>query len=118
MGVRSMCTFIQTPDVKLLVDPGVSLGPRFHLLPHPKEYECLLESRKRITQYADKADIVTISHYHYDHCTPTYIDRTWTFSDSETAHRIYGKKIILAKNIRNNINPRQRRRGWILKKNR
>jgi len=25
-GVRSMCTYIETPDVKILTDPGVSLG--------------------------------------------------------------------------------------------
>ena len=38
LGVRSMSTFIQTPDVSLLIDPGVALGPRKPIIPHPREY--------------------------------------------------------------------------------
>ena len=41
LGVRSMCTYVETPDLRILIDPGVSLGPRFGLLPHPKEYEAI-----------------------------------------------------------------------------
>ena len=115
-GVRSMCTYIQTPDVKVLVDPGVSLGPRFGLLPHPREYACLRDCRERIARFADEADIVTISHYHFDHSTPTYTDYVWHFSDLEVARQIYGGKLVLAKDFRSNINASQRRRGWMLKR--
>ncbi len=29
MGVRSMCTLVETKDLKVLVDPGVSVAPAF-----------------------------------------------------------------------------------------
>ena len=116
LGVRSMCTYVQTPDVKILIDPGVSLGPRFGLLPHPREYLCLKECREKIARFANEADIITISHYHFDHNTPTYTDYVWNFSDPKVAHQIYSKKTIIAKDFRSKINPSQRRRGWIFKK--
>jgi len=35
-GVRSMCTYVETPDVRVLLDAGVSLGPnRFGFPPYP-----------------------------------------------------------------------------------
>ncbi len=115
-GVRSMCTYIETPDVKLLIDPGVSLGMRFSLLPHPREYRAIKECRERIANYAQRAEIVTISHYHFDHFTPSYTDYVWNWSSLEVAQQIYKDKLILAKEIRRMINPSQRRRGWMLRK--
>jgi len=115
-GVRSMCTYIETKDVKVLIDPGVSLGPRFSLLPHPVEYNALRESRKRIEEFSEKAEVLTISHYHFDHITPTFTDYTWNWSSPDAARRVYGDKLVLAKSIRSNVNPSQRRRGWILRK--
>ena len=85
LGVRSMCTYIQTPDIKILVDPGVSLGPRSGLFPHPREYVCLKKCRENIARYSDEADVVTISHYPFDHCTPTFTDYVWNFSDLHVA---------------------------------
>jgi predicted metallo-beta-lactamase superfamily hydrolase len=59
---------------------------------------------------------VTISHYHHDHCTPTYTDYIWNYSDREVARHIYREKMVLAKDYRTTINTSQRRRGWMLKK--
>lgn len=116
MGTRSMCTFIETPDVRILVDPGVSMGRRWGLLPHPLEYGALLKSRKRIAHFAERSKVVTISHYHFDHCTPSFTDYVWNFSSFEVAKQIFNNKIILAKDPRNRINAKQRRRGWLFKK--
>ena len=75
LGVRSMCTYVETKDVKVLLDGGVSLCPIRHgLPPHPREFEAIIDARKRIAQSAEKADIITVSHYHYDHVTPTFED--------------------------------------------
>ena len=115
-GVRSMCTFIQTPDVQVLVDPGISLGQRFGLLPHPREYEARERCRKQLAEIAGKADVVTISHYHFDHFTPGYVDTVWNGSSPEIALEIYEGKDLLAKDIRSHITYSQRRRGWILQK--
>lgn len=115
-GGRSMCTYVETPDLKILVDAGVSLGPRFGLFPHPKEYQARGECRKRVAEAADKATVVTISHWHYDHHTPNYMDMIWNGSDVEVAKQIYQDKIVLVKDIRQSINFSQRRRGWIFEK--
>jgi predicted metallo-beta-lactamase superfamily hydrolase len=117
LGVRSMCTFVETSDVKVLLDAGVSLGPyRFGFPPHPKEYEALSECRKKIAETAEKAEVVTISHYHFDHHTPSYTDWFCNWSSEETARQIYEGKIVFAKSYRNKVNFSQRRRGWVFAK--
>jgi len=116
LGVRSMCTFVETPDVRLLIDAGVALGPRFRKLPHPREYQARNECRARIRDYAAKADVVVISHYHNDHHTPNYTENVWLGSSGEEAEGIYREKTVLAKDIRNSINFNQRRRGWMFQR--
>ena len=61
LGVRSMATFVET-DQKILIDPGTSIAPkRFGYPPWKNEFEALYESRTRIKEYAEKADVMTIS---------------------------------------------------------
>ncbi|MGB9676656.1 MAG: MBL fold metallo-hydrolase [Candidatus Bathyarchaeales archaeon] len=117
-GVRSMCTYVETPDVRVLLDAGVSLCPlRFGLPPHPLEFRAIASARRRIAEAAEKAEIVTLSHYHFDHHTPSYEDWlcNWT-AETETARQIYEEKTVLMKNPREDINFSQRRRGWIFQK--
>ncbi|MEM3673666.1 MAG: hypothetical protein QW468_05550 [Candidatus Bathyarchaeia archaeon] len=117
-GVRSMCTYVETSDVKILLDAGVSLCPnRFGLPPHPREFKAIMECRQRIAEAAEKAEIVTLSHYHFDHHTPSYEDWlcNWTEAD-ETARQIYDGKLVLLKNPKEKINFSQRRRGWVFQK--
>lgn len=118
LGVRSMCTYVETPDVKVLLDAGVSLCPNRHgLPPHPLEYKAIIESRERIAEAARAADLVTVSHYHFDHHTPSYEDWlcNWT-KPGETARQIYQGKTVLIKNPKETINFSQRRRGWVFQK--
>ena len=117
LGVRSMSTFIETPNIKVLLDAGVSLAPnRFGFQPHPLEYKAIIEARKRIKEAAEKADIVTISHYHFDHHTPSYTDWCYNWTNEETAREIYQDKFVLAKSYKSKINFNQRRRGWMFTK--
>jgi predicted metallo-beta-lactamase superfamily hydrolase len=116
MGVRSMCTLVETKDLKVLVDPGVSVAPRFSLMPHPEEYAARNNSRLKMRKAAEKADVVTISHYHYDHHTPNYVDTVWCGSSPEEAKSICGGKLVLAKNTKSHVNTSQRRRGWLFQK--
>jgi uncharacterized protein len=114
-GLRSMCTLVETPDVTVLLDAGVSLAPlRFGLPPHPVEFRTIAQLRERIAEAADKAQVVTISHYHFDHHTPSYEDWlvNWT-TQTETAKQIYKNKTVLMKNTRENINSSQRERAWM-----
>jgi len=117
-GVRSMCTLVETPDVAVLLDAGVSLCPyRFRLPPHPTEFKTIAKLRRRIAEAADKAEVVTISHYHFDHHTPSYEDWlvNWTEAN-ETARQIYQGKKVLMKNPREKINASQRQRAWLFQK--
>lgn len=117
LGVRSMCTYVKTPDVKVLLDAGVSLSPnRYGLPPHPREYAVLKERRELMLQLAGEADIVTISHYHFDHHTPSFTDWVCNWSSREIAGKIYAGKIVFAKSYKVNINPSQRRRGWMFQR--
>ena len=117
-GVRSMCTLVETPDVTVLLDAGVSLCPwRFGLPPHPVEFQTISKLRQKIAKAADKADVVTVSHYHFDHHTPSFEDWlvNWTESN-ETARQIYCGKTVLIKNPREQINASQRERAWMFRK--
>ena len=118
LGVRSMCTLVETPDVSLLLDAGISLCPyRFSLPPHPIEFQTISKLRKKIAEASDKASIVTISHYHFDHHTPSFEDWVvnWTEAN-ETARQIYQDKRVLMKNPREKINTSQRQRAWLFQK--
>jgi predicted metallo-beta-lactamase superfamily hydrolase len=118
LGVRSMCTYVETPDTRILLDAGVSLCPnRFGLSPHPREFKAIMECRRKIASAAEKAEFVTISHYHYDHHTPSFEDWLVNWTDAgETARRVYENKTVLAKNPREQINYSQRERAWMFSK--
>ena len=70
MGVRSLSIMVELEGLNLLIDAGAALGPRSGLPPHPLEYMALKRAKERIRNAAKTADIIFISHYHYDHYTP------------------------------------------------
>ena len=118
LGVRSMCTYAETSDVKILLDAGASVCPnRFGLPPHPREFKAISECRRRIADAADKAEIVTLSHYHFDHHTPSFGDWLCNWTErGETARQIYEGKNVLVKNPKDMINYSQRQRGWMFER--
>ena len=108
-----MCILIKTPAVSIISDGGACLGPRDGLLPHPEEYKRLSSTISKIDTEMEKADIITVSHYHFDHYRPPFnSDFVWTWSSKEEVRRIYQDKKLLVKDIRERINFAQRRRGW------
>ena len=105
LGVRSAACFIETADVKILVDPGVSLAPlRFGLPPHPLETKAMNESWRVVKEYAGCADVLIITHYHFDHFDPT-------------EPLVFNNKALLLKHPKENINTSQRARARELIKN-
>lgn len=98
-GVRSMATFVETDDVRILIDPAVSLAPmRYGLPPHPLEWRRMDESWVTIKQYAELADVLIVTHYHYDHHDP---------GEPE----VYKDKMVYLKHPTENINLSQKERG-------
>jgi predicted metallo-beta-lactamase superfamily hydrolase len=99
MGTRSMATFIITKDCNVLIDPGVALGPyRYGLPPHPMEMERMIVHWKRIKSHAKKADVLIVTHYHYDHHDPD-------------EPKVYKNKTLLTKHPKKKINISQKKRA-------
>jgi len=104
-GVRSMATFVKTKDVSILIDGAVALGPkRYGLPPTKEEFEALEMCKKNIIEVGKLADILIVTHYHYDH---------HPYPWDENLYSIYKGKIILAKNVNEEINKSGKIRGKI-----
>ncbi len=98
-GVRSMATFVETDNLKVLIDPGVSLAPlRYGLEPHPLEWRRLDETWDVIKRYAEESEVLVVTHYHYDHHDPDYPE-------------LYSGKAVFIKHPTENINRSQRDRA-------
>jgi len=105
LGVRSSAFFIETASIRILIDPGVSLAPmRFGLPPHPIEIKAMNESWSVIKKHAALADILIVTHYHFDHFDPT-------------EPLVMNDKVLLMKHPEENINAKQRKRAHDLIRN-
>ncbi|MFH1859689.1 MAG: hypothetical protein ABH870_01550 [bacterium] len=98
-GTRSMATYVETAELKIVIDPGVALGKlRYGLPPHPMEIERESKHWAAIRQYSRQADVLIVTHYHYDHHNPSEPD-------------IFRNKIALLKHPKENINKSQQGRA-------
>jgi len=98
-GVRSMATFVETDDIAVLIDPGVSLAPsRYSLPPHPVEEQRMRETWADIKEHASRSDVLVVTHYHYDHYDPEEPE-------------IYEGKIVYLKHPKELINKSQEKRA-------
>lgn len=116
LGVRGMALHVRTEDLGMVLDPGSCLGPRFGLTPHRREYRALSSSRELIQRAARRAEVLTVSHFHYDHYLPAFENWLWLWSSPSLAERLYRGKMVLMKDFSSSITPSQRKRGYLLKK--
>lgn len=113
LGTRSMCLFVETPDIKILIDPNAILSVRYKLPPHPIEYKTLKDCIDSIVNFSKKADYLFISHYHYDHYMPFFEDYTFMYTNSSIAENVYLNKVLFLKDINSAIDSWQQKRGEI-----
>ncbi len=98
LGVRSMATFVETEDVCILIDPGLSVVSIIHSLPPtPFELRALSNVKENIRKASKRAHVVIITHYHNDH-----------FSMDPSLYR--GKEVFI-KDPENFISNNQKRRA-------
>jgi len=98
LGVRSVATYVECGDTRILIDPGASLGARrFGLPPADEEWEALRRCNDRISGYAARANWLFVSHYHEDH---------FRYDPA-----IYAGRSVWAKDPRRMIPPRQEGRA-------
>jgi predicted metallo-beta-lactamase superfamily hydrolase len=99
LGVRSMATCLETEDICMVIDPAVALAPnRFGLPPHPVEERVKVELWRRVRGAVEAADVIFVSHYHYDHVEPKEPE-------------LYSGKKVFVKHPRRMINPSQKERA-------
>jgi predicted metallo-beta-lactamase superfamily hydrolase len=99
LGVRSMATYVETPDVRVFIDPGVAVSPdRYSLPPHRIELDRHREMWEAITRWVEVSDVVIVTHYHFDHHNP---DRP----------EIYANKDVFLKHPREFLNQSQKERA-------
>lgn len=98
LGAKSLCTLVKTPDVSVLIDPGVAVMQPSFPASWAKKLYWAAQGMRAIKKASRKADIIIISHYHYDH-----------FTDFDRG--IYKNKLLLVKNPNDHINDSQRGRA-------
>ncbi|MHA1238052.1 MAG: MBL fold metallo-hydrolase [Candidatus Odinarchaeia archaeon] len=109
LGVRSMATLVITSKLRVFIDPGVALGPRrYGLPPTEEEYLALKLSKERVIKKMKDADVVVVSHYHYDHHP--------ALGDNELYAAFEGK-LVYAKHTTKDVHRSARIRGSIFEKN-
>ena len=68
LGSRSVATYVECGETRVLIDPGATLARnRFNLPPADVEWDALKRANDRISAYASRASMVFVSHYHEDH---------------------------------------------------
>ena len=61
LGVRSVATYVECGDTRIVIDPGASLGrSRFNLPPADAEWEALKRANDRISAYATRATAIFV----------------------------------------------------------
>ncbi len=103
-GAKSSCTLVKTKSISILIDPGIAvIHPSFPANPLKKIYWKNIGKRK-IIETAKEADVIIISHYHWDHFLPNEL-------------KIYKGKTLFVKNPNEYINDSQRKRALNFFKN-
>ena len=98
LGIRSMATYLETKDIRIMIDPSAALGPkRYSLPPTEQELQTYDKFKQVIAQTASNSDVLIITHYHFDHYDPF-----------ET---FYTGKKVFTKDVDENINKTQKKRG-------
>ena len=99
LGAKSSCTLVKTEDISILIDPGAAIMQPSFPASYAKKIYWLEKASVAIRKAKEKADVIVISHYHYDH-----------FKEDPN---FYEGKIVLVKNPNEYINDSQRKRAEI-----
>ncbi|MFQ6076991.1 MAG: MBL fold metallo-hydrolase [Candidatus Bathyarchaeia archaeon] len=104
LGAKCSSVLVRTPDVSVLVDPGAAgLQPSFPLSPGEKASLCM-KAYERIRRFGAQADVIVITHYHYDHHPhPERLDRM---------DAVFRDKTLLVKDPNQWINQSQNKRAF------
>lgn len=98
LGVRSTTLFVETKDLKILIDPGFSIPQlKNSLPPTPYEFREGDKIKKVLKEKERECDLIIITHYHMDH---------FSYNDE-----FYKNKIVFIKDPENFISENQKERA-------
>jgi len=97
-GAKSSATLVKTEDVSVLIDPGIAVMQPSFPASLAEKIKWTEEGERKIKEAAKEAEVIVISHYHWDHFLPEDLE-------------IYENKVVLAKNPNQYINDSQRQRA-------
>lgn len=97
-GAKSSCTLVKTKDVSILIDPGVAIMHPSFPANYSEKIRWVIRGRREIVKASKQANMIVISHYHWDHFLPRELN-------------IYKGKILFTKNPNEYINDSQRKRA-------
>jgi len=100
MGAKCSSVLIETPDVRILVDPGASAMQPSYPLPEEIRRRLRQKALDVLQSAAKMADVLFISHYHHDH-----------YANPQEYPNIYKGKRLWVKNPNCWINRSQGERG-------
>ena len=98
LGAKSSCVLVKTPNTSVVIDPGAAIMQGSFPASMEDKLRWLADAEFAVKNASKQAEVVTISHYHYDH---------FTDFDAE----IYRNKLLLTKNPNEFINESQRGRA-------
>jgi hypothetical protein len=104
LGAKSSCCLVKTRDVNILIDPGAAEMQPSYPLSRSAKLRYLLQARKAIQKASEEADIVIITHYHYDH-------HTLLNTEGINTTKLYKGKTLLIKDPNQYINESQWKRA-------
>ncbi len=67
LGAKSFAVFVETGCGGILVDPGAAAMHPSYPLPGSEKRRLRREALRRVAGFVEKASLVVITHYHYDH---------------------------------------------------
>lgn len=98
-GAKSSCTLVSTPDTSVLIDPGIAIMHPSFPASYSKKIYWKLKGEREIFKASKEAELIVISHYHWDHFIPNN-------------PKLYEGKQLFVKNPNEYINDSQRKRAF------
>jgi predicted metallo-beta-lactamase superfamily hydrolase len=98
IGAKSSCTLVKTPDISVLIDPGITVMHPSFPASNLNKILWMKKGENAIKKACKEVDVIVISHYHYDHFFPEQMN-------------IYKGKTVFIKNPNEYITDSQRNRA-------
>jgi len=102
LGAKASCFFISISSIGILIDPGAAAMQPSYPLPREEKLRLKVEAAGRIESFSRKADVIIVTHYHYDH---HFLPSNPILKDPKSLY--LGGKLLVLKNPNMYINESQ-----------